>query len=1704
MRGRLASFGVAFLTFSLVANPLVSASPARSATSQAARVSSPAPDRVTGHAAAGGSVRDRKMPKPAHSTTVKVTFAASADASARPSGGIGASDLPRASRVPHAAATLSSPIAVCPAIGADSGCGDLIVANDSGAAVIADPSQGPYDGADDTLVGIINESSSPLSGIQLSSDTGAFAFDGDGICSGLYQPEPSGCPFGPTGYEGPNTSFASINATGTAGTVLFPSPLGPGASTYFSLEEALSATMVFAGGPSTGEAGGAQNPGEHSSNCSTWFPVNCATGEFWHTFTDFTVPGRGAALDLTRTYLSADAALDGPFGFGWTDSYAMFLSTDTSGAVTVHQENASDVTFIPNGLGGFTAPPRVLATLTQNSDGSFTYTRRTDHIRNVFSAAGALLSQSDLNGAATTLSYTGALLTSVTDPAGRALTLSYTGQHVTSVTDPMGRTQTYTYDAAGNLSSTTDPAGRTWNFGYDSNHLLTTITDPRGGTSTNTYNASGQVTAQTDPKGAKTTWAYSGNAASPGGGSTTITDPDGTATVEQYISLELTSETRGAGTATQAITSYTYDPASLGIASVTDANGNTASNSYDQDGNLTSTTDPLGRTNSYQYNALDEQTSVTSPLGETTHTQYDGAGNLTAVIDALGNTTNYAYADSTHPGDVTSETDPDGRVVSFTYDTQGDVSSVTQSPATGVSDTTSYTHDADGERLCEASATANTTHISCPAPGGAHVAGTTSWTYNADGQTTSVTDPDGQSTSSTFDNDGNTTATTDADGNTTSYTYDADNELTATQYPDATVAETTYDPAGHTLTTTDALGDTTGYSYDALGRVNTLTDALGRATNYGYDPMGDPTTVTDPSGRTTTTGYDAAEEPVSVTYSDGSTPNVVYTYDADGQRASMTDGSGTTSYTYDTDMRLTATTDGAGAHVGYTYDPAGQITGLAYPNGQGVTRSYDGTGRLASVRDWLGNTTTFGYNADNALTSVSYPNGVTATAAYDAADQLTAIVDTHNAATLASYAYTRDHNGQLTGDQESGAPAASGTAKITYSYTALNQLGSTNAAPYTYSKAGSPTTLGNGTTQLFDPAGQMTSSTVPITAPPPSSTPTIDKSVNAIETSRNAPITAPPLTTTASGELLLAFVSADGPNTAHQQVTKVTGGGLTWTLVARANAVTGAGTAEVWQTHATTPLNAVTVSAALKYSNYDGAITVAAYTGAASALGAHATGGNRTGNPTLPITTTAAGSIAVAAGHNWSHATTETPSAGQSILTQNLDTHANDTYWTQSTAAIAQPATKVTLGDTSPLGGRWEMAAVEIPPGATGSSGGATTTATTAYGYDKQGNRTTITPPTGPATTLAYDQADRLTHYGTSTTYAYNGDGVRTAKTVNGTTTPFAWDLSGHLPMLLSDGTNAYIYGPGGQPIEQITGTTPAYLLSDQQSNTRLITDATGAVTGTYSYDAYGVTTAHTGTATTALRFNGQYADAETGYVYLRARYYDPATAQFLTVDPLTPATGNPYNYATDNPLNTGDPSGRNGVSDFFSTAWHSAGNVLSTAAGDAGNLGAGAIDTLSGGLLRSTLQSLGADPCSGWYHGGQIAGFAGLLIPGVGEEEGTALVAGRTGLAGARELGLEGETLSGIDQAAKLRIDSLTGTASYRIPDALDASSLTEVKNVGNLSYTSQLQDFNLYAQQEGLNFNLIVRENTVLSGPLQALVDSGQITLIRSLPAR
>lgn len=221
----------------------------------------------------------------------------------------------------------------------------------------------------------------------------------------------------------------------------------------------------------------------------------------------------------------------------------------------------------------------------------------------------------------------------------------------------------------------------------------------------------------------------------------------------------------------------------------------------------------------------------------------------------------------------------------------------------------------------------------------------------------------------------------------------------------------------------------------------------------------------------------------------------------------------------------------------------------------------------------------------------------------------------------------------------------------------------------------------------------------------------------------------------------------------------------------------------------------------------------------------------------------------------------------------------------------------------------------------------------TVFSYDNRGNRI------AGAGSYGYDQANRLTS-SPGATYTYNGDGLRMSKTVGGTPHAFVWDVSGAVPVLLKDGATSYVYDDNGLPLEQLTGTTPLFYHHDQLGSTRALTNAAGTVVGAYSYYPYGALAfAQFGSVTTPLGFAGQYTDngvGETGFQYLRSRYYDPATGQFFTRDPAVAQTRAAYAYANGNPVNVTDVCG---VSTGASSGWPGTATVhAASAEGQAGS----------------------------------------------------------------------------------------------------------------------------------------------------------------------
>jgi hypothetical protein len=132
-------------------------------------------------------------------------------------------------------------------------CNEVITFTASGGVKTTIPTgaTSTYDGVEDNLIGVINNSSNTITSFKLSGgNVGIFGFDGDGIC--VFTATPSGkAPCSPnaknntgvaSGYGGPDGFFTNIK--GNTGTVNFIGGILPGTGTYFSLEEPASLNLT--------------------------------------------------------------------------------------------------------------------------------------------------------------------------------------------------------------------------------------------------------------------------------------------------------------------------------------------------------------------------------------------------------------------------------------------------------------------------------------------------------------------------------------------------------------------------------------------------------------------------------------------------------------------------------------------------------------------------------------------------------------------------------------------------------------------------------------------------------------------------------------------------------------------------------------------------------------------------------------------------------------------------------------------------------------------------------------------------------------------------------------------------------------------------------------------------------------------------------------------------------------------------------------------------------------------------------------------------------------------------------------------------------------------------------------------------------------------------------------------------------------------
>ena len=890
------------------------------------------------------------------------------------------------------------------------------------------------------------------------------------------------------------------------------------------------------------------------------------------------------------------------------------------------------------------------------------------------------------------------------------------------------------------------------------------------------------------------------------------------------------------------------------LTSEEDRNGNAITLAYNAEKQLESATDGAGRKLTFKYNGSGEVESVTDPMGHAVKYTYE-SGNLASVTQPGETKIRWKFKYSA-AHELTSETDGREHAITTEYNGLDQVSSQT---------------DALSRKR--------------------------KWTYATmeTGTETTITEPNGSETAEQFNKDGLPTSVTRAAGTpiaaTTTNEYNSADELVATIDPNKHKTEYGYNSVGDKTSEKNADGDEKKWTYDSKHDIETETSPDGETTTFKRNSAGDPEVIERPApGSTTqktTCKYAGNGDVESMTNPLERTSK--YEYDSYGDRKAETDPEGNKrTWEYNEDSQETATVSPRGNAAGaeaskfttkIELNAKGQPLKITDPLSHTTKYTYDGDGNVETMTDGNSHKTKYTYDADNELTKTEEPNKTVTETEYDSAGQVKSQTDGNKHVTK----YVRNALEEV---EEVVNPLGKKTLKeydavgnlvkltdpakrtTTYTYDPANRLteisdssGKPTTIKYEYNKDGDRTMMTDGTgttTYTFDQLDRMTESE--------------NGHKEVVKYEYNLGNQQTKITYPNTKAVERAF-DKDG------RLEKITDWNKKETKVAYDE---------------DSDLKTITFPSETKD------VDTYAYNDA-----------DQMSEAKMKKSTETIGSLVYTRDSDGQVKKTTSKDMPGAEVTEN--TYDENNRLTKSGTEYKYDAANNPTTEGSSTNTYNEGDELEKGTGVT-------------YAYDELGERTKTTPEKGGATTYGYDQAGNLTSVERpekesvpkiEDSYAYNGEGLRTSQTISGTTSYLAWDMTEELPLILGDGANSYIYGPGGLPVEQITsGGTVTYLHHDQQGSTRLLTGSTGTVTGKCSYGAYGTPTCE-GTTTTPLGYDAQYTNTDTGLIYLRARTYDPATAQFLSVDPLVKLTGAPYSYAGDNPLNEGDPTGLLGWSEI-------------------------------------------------------------------------------------------------------------------------------------------------------------------------------------------
>jgi len=1063
-----------------------------------------------------------------------------------------------------------------------------------------------------------------------------------------------------------------------------------------------------------------------------------------------------------------------------------------------------------------------------------------------------------------------------------------------------GYSVAYEYDILDNLTKTTDARNNTTVFEYNSDRTLAEVTFADSSKMQYEYDRLGRMTKQTDQNGNTTVFGYNSL-----GKQASIEDAYGN------------------------VQEFKYDLAG-NVAAYKDQDGNITRFKYDGNSRLAEKRIPIEEIGGGNYHYYIEMYS------------YDETGNIlsqtvTGTKEPLSRRiTNYSY----YPDGLLRETvQSSGSNIKYHYDSNGNLTVTESLRENDVYDIAKYQYDTENRLIRsvqlvdeDSILTEEIDNISDLRDGeyGDRLSIITGFEYDLLGNRTKVISPRAYGLP---ESDGEGRAEY-----TETYRYDILNRLESIdrKYNGSSVsAEYSYDEAGNKIREINEKGDEIAYTYDSMNRLKTVTDAMNYTYEYRYDPAGNKTGETNPKGDTMSYTYDRLNRVVEVidpynkvisskvydrrgnivkdidakgylsADTDEGRYGIEYEYDLAGRAAKVTGPEGgATRYEYSQYGELIKNTDPLGNATQYEYDSAGRLTKVTDALGTATKYTYDKAGNKLTMTDGRGKTTRYGYGSFGLLMSYTDADGQETEYKYNLSLNTAGMKDRNGNETRYGY----DNRGLLTEKKvaETGDTVAytydvlgsretmtDATGTSTYEYNGNNWLLSIEKdgepqISYDYDEIGNIITItdkqGNTTEYTYDRSSRMET----VSFEGRTTTYEYDENGNRESISYDGEVEETYSYDKNNRMLELVNKKAGG--------SKISGYSYTYDKAGRQTSKTDSyGKTEYTYDKA----------GRIQKVEAPGKTTVYTYDGAGNRISQDET---YTSEQVIPaIDGTGVGEI-------------------KYIVKRSEYVYSDTNRLLKLVEKLKDSAGKELMQKTTSFrydsNGNEDRRSVEYITLYSKENPKAYEAA--VYGEDTTEPIHAVVEQTASQ----YDGFNRLVRteiikatVKTVVEYAYDGDGLRTEKTVRRSDKGNTAEVTSYLydrqhVILETRGNDEIRYVRGINYIARIAdGGKLSYYLYNGHGDVVQTVSEDGEIENQYDYDIFGNPTLTVESYVNSIRYAGEYYDAETGLYYLRARYYDPYIGRFISEDSYwgedtNPLSLNLYTYAHNDPIRYIDPSG--------------------------------------------------------------------------------------------------------------------------------------------------------------------------------------------------